>query len=165
MDRRGFFTSLLRSKREEGGSNAPLLLPYIVDSSLLPKLCPSCEAPCAKACEEEIITIDKGIPRLSFKERGCTFCQACALACPKGVLDASLPNKLNAEVSIDVMACLAWQKTLCASCKEVCDEGAIIFLGLFRPEIAPSCTACGRCVGVCPTQAISLTPLPLKEES
>jgi len=62
-----------------------------------------------------------------------------------------------AKVEIDILKCLSWNKTMCFSCKEPCLEDAINFIGLFRPMLDESqCTRCGYCIGVCPTQAITI---------
>lgn len=158
MDRRGFLSALFKGT-PKGETPPPLSLPYVADPSLLQKHCLACEAPCLSACEEGIITLIEGIPRLDISKRGCTFCQACALACPHGVLDPALSPRLEASVKIEVLKCLAWHGTLCYSCKEACEARAIKFLGLFHPEIGEACTACGACVSPCPVDAIILQPL------
>jgi len=136
--------------------------PYCSDRSLFHKLCPQCsDKPCVKACEEEIISIDEnGIPALNFAKRGCTFCDACADACELNVLSDKRLTSINATVEIDLLKCVAWHQTMCSSCKEPCLEDAIVFLGLFRPEIdSNKCTACGWCLSVCPTEAIKITAI------
>lgn len=62
-----------------------------------------------------------------------------------------------APIALSTAACLAWNGTMCYACKEACGEGAIKFLGVFRPSIAlERCTHCGDCVPVCPAGAITL---------
>ena len=54
--------------------------------------------------------------------------------------------------------CLAWQRTVCDVCREVCPEAAIVFEGLFEPRIVQeACTYCGECVTDCPTAALQIT--------
>lgn len=152
-------SSLIDHKRESSNIIYP---PYNRDRSLFLRLCPECiDKPCVKACEEEIIFIDEnGVPNLNFAERGCTFCDACADACNYDVLNDKTLTSINANVEINVLKCIAWQQVMCSSCKEPCLEDAIVFLGLFRPEIdQQKCTACGWCLSVCPSDAIEVTPI------
>jgi ferredoxin-type protein NapF len=58
-------------------------------------------------------------------------------------------------------ACLAVQGTVCRSCSEHCEPGAIriklLPAGRSIPLIDDArCNACGECVRVCPAQAMSL---------
>jgi len=163
IERRRLFASvsslLDNNKKEVTNTIYP---PYCSDTSLFPRLCPQClDKPCAKACEEEIIFIDENsIPTLNFAKRGCTFCDACADACTYDVLNDKTLTSIKADVEIDLLKCVAWHQTMCSSCKEPCLEDAIVFLGLFRPEIdSNKCTACGWCLSVCPTEAIKITAI------
>ncbi|AKF25595.1 nitrate reductase [Sulfurovum lithotrophicum] len=170
-NRRDFFRSFtkpLRQTKEE----SPLLVrpPYGKDESLFQSECPSCESKsCVASCDEKIIFIaDDGTPTLTFKENGCTFCDACAEVCETGVL--SLENEgtadwLNAVFKISLEACVAHQGVICHACKEPCIDDAILFNGMFNPVIDDEkCTACGFCMSRCPTQAISYEVFELKQE-
>jgi len=154
VHRRELFTALLRPvKKEESGS--PLFPPYYANQEDFEK-CRECkERPCTNACEEGIIYIMDEKPSLDFSESGCTFCDECAKACPQDVL-ALEHKRLLPRLSIDLLGCLAWQKTICSMCKDVCLDRAIEFVGLFNPQINDDCTGCGFCVSVCPTQAIKI---------
>lgn len=155
LDRRSLFSSIVNVVK--GGASQklpflPLLPGFDKDKQ---KQCLSCElAPCVQSCPEKIIIKnDQSVPVLNFEHRGCTFCNECALACPSDCFIA--PPTINAVVSISLLKCLAWNKTICCSCADACNDKAIAFLGLFRPEIDPlKCTSCGFCVGVCPSGAI-----------
>jgi len=160
-NRRDFFKSfakpLSRTKEE-----SPLLVrpPYGENESAFQNKCPACEShACVTSCEEKIIFIEEsGTPTLSFKQNGCTFCDACAEACTEGVL--SLENRHNAEqlnavFRISLEACVAHHGVICYSCKEPCIDDAILFNGMFNPVIDDDrCTGCGFCMARCPTQAI-----------
>lgn len=51
--------------------------------------------------------------------------------------------------------CLAWQNTICMSCRSVCPEEAIVFDQRNRPTIDHDlCTDCGLCIEPCPPGAI-----------
>ncbi|NPA03436.1 MAG: ferredoxin-type protein NapF [Epsilonproteobacteria bacterium] len=146
MKRREFFSSFLPKK------SVSLHPPYYKDPSLF-TLCKDCDE-CARVCEEGIIVFkEDGTPILDFSKGGCTFCDECAKACPKGVLKVEDKRKLP-PLTIDPLSCLAWNKTICSLCKEMCEERAIKFEMLFSPTIEENCTGCGFCVAVCPTKAI-----------
>lgn len=68
-------------------------------------------------------------------------------------------------IQLDPSSCLAWNKTMCYSCKEACRDDAIQFSGLFKPVILEEkCTYCGDCAPVCPAHSLTVIPEP-KEES
>jgi len=170
-DRRDFFKSFSKPLRQTK-EDSPLLVrpPYGGSESLFQSKCPGCESKaCVASCDEKIIFIaDDSTPTLSFKQNGCTFCDACADACEEDVL--SLGNDetatwLNAVFKISLEACVAHHGVICHSCKEPCIDDAILFNGMFNPVIDDQkCTACGFCISRCPTQAISYEVLPLKNE-
>ena len=157
IKRRELFSSLANiHKKQEAGSIRP---PYFFDESLFEQECIKCDGKCSSACEEKIITIqaDK-TPTLDFSKGGCTYCDACAHSCDPGVLQIDNKADIHVKIAINILKCISWDKVICFSCKEVCLEDAIPFLGLFRPEIdSEKCTACGFCIKVCPTQAIEVT--------
>jgi ferredoxin-type protein NapF len=63
----------------------------------------------------------------------------------------------QAPIALSTASCLAWNGTMCYACKDVCEPRAIKFFGVFRPQITlESCTICGECVPVCPTNAITI---------
>lgn len=159
-ERRGFFASLktlaLGAVKEEKPF-LPLLPGYISEHS---NMCLECSVPvCKTVCPEEIVMIGgDSLPYLDFSRRGCTFCGECAIACESDLFVAEPVGRIDAQVHIGILSCLAWNKTICRSCADVCNEKAIQFTGLFNPEIDPDkCTACGFCIGVCPAYTISVT--------
>ena len=73
-------------------------------------------------------------------------------------------QKVDAKFNIDINSCLAWNGVMCSSCKDMCNENAISFLGVFRPTIDMlKCTGCGFCYGVCPPYSIKFSAI--KEKS
>ena len=153
MQRREFFSSLLQPSRQKK-SQTPLFPPYYDDEEDFEK-CKECGSkPCVEACEEAVIIIKNERPTLDFSESGCTFCDECAKVCEPGVLKIEAKKELP-KLHIDMLSCLAWQKTICSMCKDVCDVRAIDFAGLFNPQINDICNGCGFCVAVCPTRAIT----------
>lgn len=157
MKRRELFSSLANvHKKQEAISIRP---PYFFDESLFGQECAKCDGKCASACEEKIIKTEADkTPTLDFSEGGCTYCDACALACESGVLQIGNKANIYAKIKINILKCISWDKVMCFSCKDACLEDAIHFLGLFRPEIdSEKCTSCGFCIKVCPTNAIEVT--------
>jgi ferredoxin-type protein NapF len=160
-DRRGFFSSLvsLTQVKEKEVAFFPLLPGFIPNSA---QGCLECTTSACKTVCEEGIVVREGTaePYLDFSRRGCTFCGECITACESDCFVAEPVKALKAEIQIGILSCLAWNKTICRSCADVCNEKAIQFTGLWFPEIDPlACTACGFCVGVCPAFAISIHPL------
>jgi ferredoxin-type protein NapF len=148
--RRDFF-SFLRSEQK---GVKPLHAPYF--NILKKDICLACEtSSCISACTEKILKVsaDK-TPILDFANSGCTFCNDCANACEYSVMDGT--DKIAANFEIAPLSCLAWNKTMCMSCLDVCNEKAIKFSALFYPKIElASCTACGFCISRCPSNAIT----------
>lgn len=160
-ERRGFFASLkslAMGGDKEDHSFFPLLPGFIPENS---QNCLECTtSACKNVCEEGIV-VREGTASvyLDFSRRGCTFCGECSAACESDCFVAEPVKSINAEVRIGILSCLAWNKTICRSCADVCNDRAIEFTGLFNPEINPSkCTACGFCVGVCPAYTITVHP-------
>lgn len=162
MQRRELFGSVASvfrgedSKTEE--ETRTIRPPYNNDGSLFYRECGQCDAKCAAVCEEEIIKIGEDkTPYLSFGMSGCTFCDACAGACEFGVLALQHKKDIDLLVNISLLSCIAWDGTMCFSCKDPCLENAIVFQGLFKPVIDQStCTGCGFCISRCPTSAIEI---------
>lgn len=157
MERRELFGSLASSFKRNEKQELILRPPYYNENSDFDKECINCEGLCATFCEEQIIIIqDDSTPKLDFTKNGCTYCDECAKNCPTSVLNIEDKKNINADISIDILKCLSWNSTMCFSCKDPCDDEAITFLAMFRPQINENCTSCGFCVSVCPTNAIDI---------
>ncbi len=152
QERRGVFAPLLKKKAR------PIRPPYALSLEFFDQVCFTCkDKACSTVCEETIIFIDEdGLPKLDFKESGCTFCKECAKACIHGVLDSSKEDFIDAKVTISSAKCLAWNGTMCFTCKDSCEANAIEFFGVYRPVIKDNCTACGFCKSPCPVDAIEI---------
>jgi len=157
MKKRELFGSLASFFKREEGSKIITRPPYYSAESNFNN-CIKCDGKCANVCEENIIIIQKDkTPCLDFSQSGCTYCDKCALACDLNVLEIENKSLINTKIKIDMLKCISWSKTMCFSCKDVCLENAIIFSGLFRPEIDyEKCTNCGFCIKVCPVNAIKV---------
>ena len=157
MKRRELFSSLASSFKKEDKQELIIRPPYFNDEALFLEDCIKCEGLCAPVCETNIIVIQEDkTPKLDFSNNGCTFCDECANVCPGEVLKPEYQKNIDVKVSINVLKCLAWNQTMCFSCKDPCLDNAIDFLGMFRPEINDKCTSCGFCLKVCPADAIEI---------
>lgn len=160
--RRNFFASLLSigNGKKEDAVFRPLLPGFIVNSV---EQCGKCnDSSCKTVCEEGIIIREgDAIPYLDFSRRGCTFCGECSKVCEYDCFIAQPVESIDVRVEINILNCLAWNKTICRTCADVCNEKAIHFTGLWNPEIdMNACSGCGFCIGVCPSNTIQIHPQP-----
>lgn len=156
----------LLGRRPENGR--PVRPPWALAEELFTDVCNRCMA-CAEACPQGILVQGAdGYPEADFTERGCTFCGECVTACKpaalvRGVGDGAWrPWPHRAIVG---ERCIAKSGTVCRTCADACNHGAIRVTlmqgGRASPEIsAADCTGCGSCRAVCPVQAIALAPVP-----
>jgi len=154
LGRRGFFGAIGAMIASKEVRVRP---PYATESARFASVCPACDAPCSAACEESILKIGGDrLPFLDFTVSGCSDCGKCLEVCEPGVLHE--PKQfIRAKLRINAAKCMSWHDVMCFSCKEPCMENAILFSGLFRPEIAGAqCTACGYCIARCPSGAIEV---------
>ena len=157
MQRRELFSSLASSFKKDEKQEIILRPPYFDDESIFLTNCIECDGICSTVCEENIIIIqDDKTPKLDFSINGCTYCDECANACPNGVLTIENKKNINVRIQINTKECLAWNDTMCFSCKDPCFDDAIDFFGMFKPTVNDNCTSCGFCIKVCPTQAIKV---------
>ncbi len=153
--RREFFRALISPATQRGEAES-LHPPYFKNEADFEK-CRECEdKKCYLACEEKILKILEEKPVLDFSKSGCTYCDECALACDHGVLDVEFRSDIGIA-SIEILKCMAWNRTICSMCNDVCDQKAIRFSGFFNPQIDEAlCNGCGFCIGVCPSAAIKV---------
>ena len=115
---------------------------------------------CADACEFNAISIVDGVAKVN--KDLCAACGKCVKVCPKGIIEIVKCDKTS------VVACLNTQKGAvarknctsacigCMKCAKTCEAGAITIennLAKIDPE---KCTACGKCIEVCPDKCITL---------
>ena len=128
--------------------------------------CTDCEGFCVSACEVGIVVRHEaghayaGIPWLDFAAGACTWCGACAEACPiEGVAYSEQARPKLGNAVLDGDQCFAWKSVVCVSCRFACSDKAIVVDALNRPSILDAaCTGCGACVAVCPQEAIDIAP-------
>ena len=135
--------------------------PWSVAEGDFVERCTRCNA-CVDVCPERILRVgDGGFPEVSFEQRGCTECGACATACVPVALHRVPDATPWAWRPVIGSACLAQRKVECRVCGERCDHAAIRFRpalgGVAQPFVdASRCTGCGACVAPCPTAAITM---------
>ena len=161
MERRELFSFLSSSLKNEANVEKEIILrpPYYDDIDAFDRECQKCDGLCATSCQEQIIIISKDkTPALDLSRGGCTYCDDCATACESGVLTLENKTLIKANISISERTCLSWQGVMCFSCKDPCLEDAIDFKAMFMPTIdEDKCTACGFCIGRCPSNAINIS--------
>ncbi|NLK66151.1 MAG: 4Fe-4S ferredoxin [Campylobacteraceae bacterium] len=122
--------------------------------------CLECDSkPCIASCERSLLEFSDGVIKFSPNEKGCNFCDSCAVACEevgKNTLNLKFNKAINAKALIDINSCLSWNQTICYNCADVCNFKAIDFFGMFKPTINSNCTGCGECIGVCFANSINL---------
>lgn len=132
-------------------------MPYATQSLL--EICLECKnQSCLTHCPENIITLNSNkLPTLDFSKSGCIFCGECVNACfEQNGQHCGFGNEEQTSVIMKISpnSCLAWNKSICYSCKDVCPK-EIKYLGMFYPEII-SCNGCGLCISRCPNDAIKI---------
>lgn len=141
--------------------------PYAVPEEEFRIRCEPCED-CRDVCETHIIEQDmEGYPVLRFGQAGCSFCGACATACPTGALSLEFARAWSIKAHVK-SSCLSFNAITCRACEESCKAVAIRFRlmtgGRALPLIdAECCTGCGDCALVCPNQSIEMRNLTTEE--
>jgi ferredoxin len=122
-----------------------------------------------RPAETDRLILPPGAKNLALYRARCIGCQACAAACPSGII--RIKKTLNPVLDYTDAAC----QYNCTVCGEVCPTGAINRLELeekHTTRIALStlyfeyCVvktrheACGACAEVCPTRALRMEAYP-----
>ena len=144
----------------------PLRPPGVASEDRFIKDCTRCDQ-CIKACAEQILFKGSGgYPEISFETGECTFCFDSIATCEPGAL--TMEQLPWAYVATTNSQCLPVNGVACQSCQDSCDQNAIEFnytKTIPTPDIINErCNACGACVSVCPTKAISIQ-LPAKRDT
>lgn len=152
--RRGLFT---RAWRKTSGAIRP---PWSLEETQFVTQCVRCNR-CVQACETGVLQHGSGgYPAIDFQRGECTFCYACADACPESLFLSRDTRAWEMTVSIEP-GCLAYQAVECRRCQDSCDSAAILFRpttgGIWQPQLqATACSGCGACVASCPVSAIKM---------
>lgn len=150
------------------GTGQDIRPPWAVLEADFTNQCNRC-GDCVRACAESIIRSgDGGYPVVDFKKGECTFCGDCVAACDSGAISprAFVTNLPPWHLVPSIQEnCLAYNRVVCRSCAEQCEQQAIRFRpaagGVSRPELhLERCNGCGACVSPCPVASIVLESYP-----
>lgn len=145
---------------------APVRPPWAV-AGRFTATCVRCSG-CVAACPEGIIAVgDGGFPEVDFRRGECSFCGACADACPHPVFERVDPATGAARAPWEHVAviaepsCFSVQRVFCRGCGDACPQSAIRFRlapgGAALPAVdGAACTGCGACVAACPAGAVTV---------
>lgn len=91
---------------------------------------------CVEACQFDAIHMnpETGLPEVI--DDLCTACNACVIACPRNIIELRKKNKKDRKIFV---ACINEEKG-----------------GIARKNCSVACIGCGKCVKVCPYEAITL---------
>ncbi|MCY4149538.1 MAG: ferredoxin-type protein NapF [Gammaproteobacteria bacterium] len=151
----------LSPRQQTGAWRRGVQRPPWTDETAIRAHCTSC-GDCRDACPEAILFEGPaGTPMLDFRSGSCTFCQACVEACSEPVFFDTAQKPWNL-IAVPGESCLLMSGVSCRSCTGFCDHEALKFDLRVKPVGAiivnsESCTGCGACISVCPSDAISMS--------
>jgi len=182
------------------GKNTPFRPPWAIPENYFVDFCTRCDKCIDACFDELIVKGRGGYPQMDFKRGGCDFCEDCLNVCEAKALIKTPVNshqtidnnnsKIREEhseseahsdlesylppwhikASIDLTKCLSMNATICRSCGESCEHGAITFNlklgGIAEPVLdIDQCTGCGACFAVCPVQVIELKSIEITKQT
>ena len=136
--------------------------PWALSEIAFQEICTGCNA-CIETCQTSILKKARGgYPIVDFTDGECTFCGECVKVCRPRALSrdgGKLPWALMATIS--QFSCLSATGTMCRTCGDRCDVGAISYQlalkGKATPVVDPAlCSGCGACVAPCPVDAVNM---------
>ncbi len=91
---------------------------------------------CVEVCKFDAIYMnpETGLPEVI--DENCTACNACVIACPRNIIELRKKNKKDRKIYV---SCINEEKG-----------------GVARKSCKVACIGCGKCVKVCPYEAITL---------
>ncbi len=142
--------------------------PHAVPESEFLAGCTRC-ADCIEACPPHAIFnapddfgLIAGSPIIDAEEQPCIMCEdvPCVHACEAGVLRLDAPLQMGLA-EIDSSLCFAFQGKQCSECVQQCPVEGAISLTHDKPHVQEdSCTGCGMCIYVCPSEPQTIRVRP-----
>jgi Na+-translocating ferredoxin:NAD+ oxidoreductase subunit B len=128
---------------------------------------------CVDACNFDAIHMNPktGLPEVT--DEFCTACNACVVACPRNIIELRKKNKKDRKIYV---SCINEEKggvarknckvacIGCGKCVKVCPFDAITLENNLAYIDAGKCKLCRKCVPECPTDAILEINFPVKKK-
>lgn len=127
---------------------------------------------CVSACQFEAIHMNPqtGLPEVDDEK--CTACGACVKACPRSIIELRKKGPKNRRIYVQCVnkdkgpaamkackvSCIA-----CGKCFKACEFDAITIENNLSYIDYNKCRMCRKCVGECPTHAITALNFPVKK--
>ena len=135
--------------------------PGAVPETVFTLSCIRC-ARCVEVCPYKTIRLgtardgfNAGTPMIEARTIPCYLCMRCPEACPSGALEVVAMREVRmGRARIREGACLPFLGVLCRTCYNACPifDEAITMNELLQPLVDErTCTGCGICEHVCPT--------------
>ena len=116
---------------------------------------------CVDVCRFNAIKLNTKTLLPEINADKCTSCNACILACPKGIIELRNMNENKHRIyvncvtkDVSVIDSCSVACNGCTDCINVCADNAIQLINKTAYIDSSVCTLCGKCVAVCPTHAI-----------
>ncbi|MDR2414835.1 MAG: RnfABCDGE type electron transport complex subunit B [Odoribacteraceae bacterium] len=118
---------------------------------------------CARACAFDAIRVEESTGLPVVREEACVACDACAKACPRGIIELRdkgvkarrvFVNCVNRDRGALSRAACGASCIGCGKCARDCSFGAIIVENNLAYIDFHKCRLCRKCVSSCPTGAI-----------
>ena len=115
---------------------------------------------CVKACDYQAIAVIDGVATV-YPER-CKACGQCVTACPKkiiSIVEGDSPAVVrcqNHDKGGETRKACKAGCIGCMRCVKACEFGAVTVKDFCATVDGQKCTACGKCVEVCPSHCIGL---------
>lgn len=144
--------------------------PGVVSEKDFKSRCVSC-GQCAAVCNYQCIEmtpdypLGPATPKVFQHDSPCFLCMKCSAICPTDALcDVSMEESDMGMAYLNTRICVDYQEEnsiMCWTCFEKCPlKGHAIILEFgYIPKITEDCVGCGVCEYVCPTDAITTTPM------
>ncbi len=128
---------------------------------------------CVEACNFDAIHMNPETNLPEVNDDNCTACNACVVACPRDIIELRKKNKKDRKIYV---SCINREKGAvarknckvacigCGKCVKVCPYEAITLENNLAYIDAKKCRLCRKCAPECPTNAILEVNFPAKKK-